>query len=126
MTAPDPRVDEIQARLEAATPGPWEARQDFIDGGVPDNSMTLNGGGRGDYIGTIALHYDVRAANAEFIAAAPADIAYLLAELRDRDEKLAKVEALCDAAAKRGIESGPPLELTALRAAVAAAGGGGE
>jgi hypothetical protein len=72
-------LDGIKALLGAATPGPWVARQDFIDGGVPDNSITLNGGGRGDYIGTIALHYDVRAANAEFIAAAPTDIARLVA-----------------------------------------------
>lgn len=94
MTPSDPRVGEVQARHSKITPGPWTARQDFIDGGVPDNSVTLNGGERGDYIGTIALHYDVRAANAEFIASAPADIAYLLAQLRARDEALWRVERL--------------------------------
>jgi hypothetical protein len=75
------RLDEIEGRLNAATDGPWTARQDFIDGGVPDCSKTLNGGERGDYIGTIALRYD-GAADAEFIAAAPTDMAALLGALR--------------------------------------------
>jgi hypothetical protein len=70
-------LDGIKARMVGITQGPWKASQDFIDGGVPDNSMTLNGGGRGGYIGTIALHYDVRASNAEFIAAARTDVARL-------------------------------------------------
>ena len=129
MTASDPRVGEIQARLDKVTkPGEWEARQDYIDGSVPDNSMTIVTRDSRIYIGTIALHYDGN--NAEFIAAAPADVAYLLAELRDRDEKLARVEALCDAAPRFTVHGGGSssgiVSTDAIRAAVAAANGGGE
>lgn len=88
-------IEEIEARLAATTPGPWAARQDFIDGGCPDNSMTINGsGGHGDYIASVALSYKVQDANTAFIANAPADVAYLLGLLQEQAETLAKVAEL--------------------------------
>lgn len=83
MSADDARTDQIRARLEAATPGPWaywgqgwiapEHDPQCDSCGVPQNLIP-----RTD-------------ADAEFIAHAPADIAHLLAENKrlraDRDEQ---------------------------------------
>lgn len=96
MTAPDPtaaRLDEIEARLAAAPAGTW-----YVD----DEEQTVR---VETYAGEIV--YDQSGENrsewlkefrstAEFIAAAPADVAYLLTELRKRDAKLEAVRAACD------------------------------
>lgn len=98
MTAPDPRLDEIQARLSAATPGPWKAQnleQEHGHGGIFWVSVD-----RPDEIKTVAevdanddgVEAIWRFADAEFIANAPADIAFLLAELRKAREALGRVE----------------------------------
>ena len=91
MTAPDPRLDEIQARLDAATPGPWEV--DAMDAGHSrfDMNVWITAGVAGDTVcdmdGLNRSHNEEVAkddgyADATFIAAAPADVRYLLAELR--------------------------------------------
>lgn len=91
MTAPDPRLGEIEARLTAATPGPWETMKSGLlgtrvvavdgewDAIVPDEFVTLV---------TPSLR---KPADAEFIAHSPSDVAYLLAELRKRDDALDRV-----------------------------------
>ena len=63
------RLQEIRARLDAATPGPWYVRSGWV---------ALNN-----------LNYDVipvghNDADADLIAHAPADIAWLLAEIEKR------------------------------------------
>jgi hypothetical protein len=86
VTAPDPRLDEIQARLDAATPGPWklfgtlaqwESEEDLSFG--PDDAPE---------VGTVSEGLG----DADFIANAPADVSYLLAELRKAREALGRVE----------------------------------
>ena len=120
MTAPDPRLDEIQARLDAATPGPWEiiGGNEYLTGiDVAIGSWDEGG---------------IRLRDAEFIAMAPADVRYLLAELRKAHEALERVEELIgwiDAAsddnehmyATGKVSARATAEL--LRAAVAAAKG---
>lgn len=69
------RIEEIEARLEAATPGPWE----FSLG--RDWEITANGGSL-DYVASVSDHGDQSDHDAVFIANAPEDIAYLLAALR--------------------------------------------
>lgn len=78
MTAPDPRVGEIEVRLNAATPGPWEEfwRGHIHAKGEVETISVCQTFGPEDQIHP----------NAEFIANSPADVAYLLAELRKRDE----------------------------------------
>lgn len=66
----DDRLEEIAGRLAAATPGPWEH-----NGGTIDEE----GGGRVARIyGWSGCHADWTEGNGEFIAHAPADIAWLL------------------------------------------------
>ena len=93
MTAPDPRVGEIEARLSAASDWPWAIDADdfdgyavFMDDGITwGRAYVCNGLNQGEYEGKT---------DAEFIANAPADVAFLLAELRKAHEALARVEAL--------------------------------
>ena len=80
----DPRLGEIEARLAAATPGPWRVREcppctergrlevDIWD--EPGNLMVTG------WCDDDEFH----APDAAFIANAPTDIAYLLTELRRR------------------------------------------
>lgn len=100
MTAVDPRVGEIEARLNAATPGPWAFDGTEIDtvpdpdGDSPWKSVMEC---RVDcmsycYGGSVAM--DIGSYDRALIEAAPADLAYLLAELRKRDEALAAVAVL--------------------------------
>lgn len=88
------RNKEIRQRLESATPGPWEA--DVYGEYVweakhkSDGSMIAEMRGWGHLTGTQKLDDEaaaqVQLANAEFIANAPSDIAYLL----ERVEQLEK------------------------------------
>lgn len=114
MTAADPRVGEIEARLAAATKlGEWETR---------DNAVVIydpNGYGAYCLISTTDTKGD-----AEFIANAPADVAYLLTQLRARDAKLARVEALVKYLDT--LAPGDKHYASLIRAAVAAATGDGE
>lgn len=93
----DPRVGEIEDRLNAATPGPWKANKDGTIDGTDYAEVICRG--QVDcmsycYGGTSVIEGDNLAADAEFIAHAPSDVAYLLAELRKRDEALARVEGV--------------------------------
>jgi hypothetical protein len=65
------RLEEIRARLDAATPGPWEIEE----------WMTIHDvyAADGKSEPTVATH--VRTLDADLIAHAPADIAWLLAEV---------------------------------------------
>lgn len=80
------RLQEIRARLDAATPGPWEVLEESFD----YTSVRTS-----DYSGTYAVVYSdegrpVHRPDADLIAHAPGDIAYLL----DRVEKYrAQLEA---------------------------------
>lgn len=88
------RIEEIEARLKAATQGPWEFDGNEINN-VPDyesdnpapwatvmecrvECMSYC------YGGSPAM--DITPENKALIESAPTDIAYLLAELRKRDE----------------------------------------
>ena len=163
MTPSDPRVGEIQARLDAATPGPWgwfgntdsksiqlatkDRGRQFImtfrrwgmQGAQPWFNTNMMMGPASDLpryeVCPDAQSRDdnrvyradisgIKHPDAEFIAAAPADVAYLLAELRDRDEKLARVESVCADWAE--LADGDKYYASKIRAAVAAANGGGD
>lgn len=88
MTAPDPRVGEIENRLNAATPGPWRVREcspcaergrlEVNIWDEPGNLLITN------WCDDDEFHQP----DAEFIAHSPSDVAYLLAELRKRDEMI--------------------------------------
>ncbi len=69
------RVEEIRARLAAATRGPWSAPTDDAD--------ALYGEGGAAYVGSLCA----REEDESLIANAPADIAYLLERL-ERAEKV--------------------------------------
>ncbi|HCF99587.1 MAG TPA: hypothetical protein DEV93_03485 [Chloroflexi bacterium] len=87
MTAPDPRLGEIEGRLSKAEAGPW-----FLDSdGVSIYYVFHNG----DTLDRDKLA-ESSGADAEFIANAPTDVAYLLTELRKRDDALAAIEKLLD------------------------------
>lgn len=122
MTAPDPRLGEIERRLAASTPGPWgwdgHIRRGLVSPRQAEPVLQCSA----------LLHPGRR--DAEFIANAPADVAYLLAELRKRDDVIAKLSdwagryksAYYDEAQDDVVQIIRPV----LRAAVAAATGGGE
>lgn len=104
-------IDPIRARLAAATPGPWE-----IIGG-------------GEYLTGVDIHVGsaeggVRIRDAEFIAAAPADIARLLAAV-EALEKIAR-ELVSEITGNDGLEDEAQDELRScaakrIRAAIASA-----
>ena len=77
------RLTEIRERWAAATPGPWCHRH--ANDGVkrtPLPEVCSEGAARGDWCPTVAsTSYDEAIANAAAIAAAPTDIADLLAEV---------------------------------------------
>ena len=134
MTAPDPRVGEIENRLAEITPGPWKAQNLEADHGHagifwvsvdrPDEVKTVAEVDANDD-GVEAIW---RFADAEFIAHAPADVAFLLAELRKAREALLPLESFRDLimALAEKWEADFPSKAARLRAAVAAANGDGE
>ena len=69
------RLQEIRARLDAATPGPWE---------VVCNTTS-------DVVGVLDGDYD----DADLIAHAPADIAWLLEEVDNLNTTLNEWMAFC-------------------------------
>lgn len=85
------RLAAIQARVGAATPGPWYADRDE-PGDVA--AVVAYAHNDGITIGTYVADVVEADGDAEFIAAAPSDVAFLLAELRQRDEALWRVERL--------------------------------
>lgn len=97
MSDTENSIEAIEARLKAATPGPWvwegesaepwpQSENSLVTGYVPDGEKypesILDGWGH-DASG-ISIQKD---ADGELIANAPTDIAYLLAELKKRDAK---------------------------------------
>ena len=82
------RIDDIRARLAAATPGPWRQDGFWCIAGKPIHWVEPIGrddliagiGGVGMAEGQEAVS-DRASADAAFIAAAPDDIAYLLGEV---------------------------------------------
>jgi hypothetical protein len=68
------RIDEIRARLEAATPGPWRHYQNLGDTWTV--CWESEDGKQGRAVGDIDEMQD-----ASFIATAPEDVRYLLEEL---------------------------------------------
>lgn len=70
------RLNEIEERLAAATPGPWE-RDQF---GPDDDSARFIGS---PSTGRIVVYEAATAGNAEFIAHAPADLTALVAVVRE-------------------------------------------
>lgn len=88
------RIAEIEARLDAATPGPWTAdagtRGDCVVWG-PNGRFLMNMQAEPHWIGYPGekrmVSFDVDRRDAEFIAGAREDVAYLLAELRKRQEE---------------------------------------
>lgn len=89
------RITEIENRLNAATPGPWKTEpvESGRFAGIESRIYSL----RGSHIllsPTDGEAGQAKTIDAEFIAHSPSDVAYLLAELRKRDEALDRVEAL--------------------------------
>ena len=66
------RLDEIRARCEAATPGPWEVK---VKGNTVESHQVMSPGN-----GPICSAISPKTKNAQFIAHAREDIPYLLAE----------------------------------------------
>ena len=80
------RLQEIRARLDAATPGPWE--NEF--------GVVADANGNRHYIPNEYGDWD-NPADPDFIAHAPADIAWLLDEVeRLRNTKVSVAQPLCD------------------------------
>ena len=87
MTTPDPRLEEIEGRLAAVTQGPWDA----VVSANRKWPLVLAHPGTADETELARMADDD---DAWFTANAPADIAYLLAELRKAQDKVARVEGL--------------------------------
>lgn len=117
------RIEEIQSRLSKATPGPWEEHQDVVRIGFEEmEPLSVVKCVRTS--GKTEVHYVAPWVNNEddqtFIAAAPADVAYLLAELRKAQDALGRVEGLA-LKLDRCHAAGTPYAGDMIRAAVAAA-----
>ena len=74
------RTDEIRARLEAATPGPWER----------NNQHTKQRGIAGP-LGLCATAWED--GDAEFIAHAPDDVTWLLSRVEELSDRILLMEA---------------------------------
>lgn len=82
------RLVEIRERLSKATPRPWQTR--FV--------YRLFDSARKDPINLFETPKERDWDDADFIANAPEDIEFLLAELAERDKKIAELEDPCSAA----------------------------
>ena len=101
-------IDEIAAREKAATPGEWtvgtstgvrgEPAHLTIVKEAPDKLTTRVIGQVFPHCDNYRLHRSTLEADADFIAHAREDIPYLLAQLKDREEKLAAVKKLASEA----------------------------
>lgn len=93
----DPRVGEIEERLNAATPGGWEWDcNDIVQTGNEWRTVVENTVSCGSYCYGGSVEQTVSQEDKAFITHAPSDVAYLLAELRKRDEALAAVAVLAE------------------------------
>jgi hypothetical protein len=84
VSSPDaPDLNAIEARANAATPGPWEAYPDAKIAGLAH--IRINPG---------TMHPTAWPADAAFIARARTDVPALVAALRAAETKLAAIQAL--------------------------------
>ena len=86
-TSSQDRLTEIRARLDAATPGPWERHPSEPWIYVRRGPFTVN------IIGT-QLRAAQQHGDADLIAHAPADIAWLLAEVERLEKRVAMYEVV--------------------------------
>ena len=116
-------LDAIEARVNAATPGPWWVEQvgDFGDKSAVIECVRWRG-----YLNTLHLGEDTP--TAEFIAHAREDVPALVAEVRSLRAKVAAVEAVEDSWSRRTLPwpAWPHVHhwLRDLRAALATTGEG--
>ena len=97
-------LEELKARTEGHTSGPWFAHQEYIDMGVEDATKTISNSPEryaGKSIASVGLDYEVKSANAELITSAPKLLAALeaVAALHYAD---AEVEGLYPQACSEG------------------------
>ncbi len=116
-------TEDIEAREKAALPGPWEwtKTEEYVKDGIrwggdkvimAPHQIVLEacgGEGAGGAWGAVV----VEEADAQFAAHAREDIPYLLALLRDREEKLEALERERDRLSKR-LKAGGTVDSTAL------------
>lgn len=97
------RINEIQERLNNATPGPWIAvGKDKNDGHEVVVVGEYTNGGEPDMWIDVVYSAD-EVADADFIARAPEDIRFLLGEVKRFEESLNRIEYLIRyTKAKRG------------------------
>lgn len=83
QTGPELRLDEIEARANAATPGPWTVSEDYSDVVGPEGDQ-------------LASYWNPTSEtrNGEFIAHARTDVPALVAEIRRLRAELAQYEVL--------------------------------
>lgn len=98
MTAPRlPRLDDIRARLNAATPGPWKYGGMIGDPGKPLAHFVTNA--KGDIVSLstdFAADYAGLDKDQRFIASAPEDIAFLLALVEEKETEVARLLGVLD------------------------------
>ena len=82
------RISEIRARLEAATPGPWKVDYDKVFETDTDSCVTGIFSTSERIVETDFGCYQQKANDAEFIAHASADIAWLLEQLERAEQAL--------------------------------------
>lgn len=90
------RLDEIRAREQAATNGPWEAYDDWYDG--PLCAVRTSVGGTEGHVASTAVDptrdsYDSERSNAQFIAHAREDIPWLLATVERLTHELRQAKS---------------------------------
>jgi hypothetical protein len=85
-------IDEIQKRVDAATPGPWESRV---------NGNTVRSYGIISPTRKICSSISTLTADAEFIAHARTDIPFLLSEVKRLESELCTQTEMADRAEKR-------------------------
>jgi len=99
----DPRIAAIRARLEAATKGPWEKRPWHVAGQKSPPKWSISAPGRhiamvGNANGQTKPAWE---ADADLIAAAPTDLAWLVGEVErltaERDGLRASLIRACNA-----------------------------
>lgn len=82
MTDHAARLASIEARLDAATPGPWEF----------DETTSIIDAGEVSVAHVHITHDDSGSANADLIAHAPADLRYLLDRVRELEKTVDALE----------------------------------
>jgi len=111
------RLEEIESRLKAATPGEWSARcREFSNTEIARNIWT-------EYGWICRTENCDQQENADFIAHAPTDISDLLSEVRECHEKIRVMEEALKliSSAQRSYECGYVIPSKRARDALAAA-----